>query len=341
MWKEIVKFDEREAASRIQKTGYCRRCQQMVIKYQKCPLKLPAPPVSPSCPMRGDEENARIIKWLDVLKVEDIDFDKDIRGFGHYGMSSKPLVHDDLFNMVMSGKKPKLKNMVNEEIRINHQTIYRYLQDKLGREPTEREIQEYVIRAIMHEATHAGMGFDQLTMDDAAKEYGAFTGQFPDNIFYRLKQYIDHPATTTQIVPAQIANMLGIRGDVGKESLQEIVKFLAWAEVITDNLNIETTIKDKIKNKLAKLEVTARTQKPRETFSEVIDVDNINTWLKRYGEEHKDFFEKLKAGYKFPNNSITFNDSELKMTGAVSTTSAPAMFNKVVRGRKKRRKKDE
>ena len=53
-WKEVVKFDEKEVASRVQKTGYCRKCQQMMIKYQKCDLNLPAPSsgVNPSCPMR-------------------------------------------------------------------------------------------------------------------------------------------------------------------------------------------------------------------------------------------------------------------------------------------------
>tara|TARA_R110000744_G_scaffold373430_1_gene485582 strand:+ start:637 stop:912 length:276 start_codon:yes stop_codon:yes gene_type:complete len=61
-WKEVVKFDERDAASRVQKTGYCRRCQKMVVKYQKCNLSLPSPDmgIKPSCPMRetnkGDEE---------------------------------------------------------------------------------------------------------------------------------------------------------------------------------------------------------------------------------------------------------------------------------------------
>ena len=56
-WRDVVlKFDEREIASRVQKTGYCRRCQQMVTKYQKCPLSLPAPPISPSCPMREQED---------------------------------------------------------------------------------------------------------------------------------------------------------------------------------------------------------------------------------------------------------------------------------------------
>jgi len=61
-WKEVIKFDERDADSRVQKTGYCRRCQKVVTKYQKCPLSLPSPDmgVKPSCPMRetnkGDEE---------------------------------------------------------------------------------------------------------------------------------------------------------------------------------------------------------------------------------------------------------------------------------------------
>ena len=56
MWKEIVKYDEKDVANRIQRTGYCRTCKQMVTKYQRCPLKLPAPPVKPSCPMREMED---------------------------------------------------------------------------------------------------------------------------------------------------------------------------------------------------------------------------------------------------------------------------------------------
>jgi len=279
--------------------------------------------------------------WFDILKVEDIDFDSSIRGFGHYGISGKPINTSEMFRMIMAGKKPKLKEMVDEEIRINHHEIYRYLRRKLDRQPTEREITEFVIRAIMHEATHAGMGFDQLPMDDAAKEYGAFTGQFPDNIFYRLRSYIEHPATKTQVIPPALEMMLGLDGQVGKESLAEITKFLAWAEVITDNINVDTPTKDKIKNKLARLEVTARTQNPADTFSDIINPDDINSWIERYGEENRKFFEKIEAYNKFPNNSASFSDEELKMVGAVTTGSAPAMFNKVVRGRKKRRKKDE
>ena len=57
MWEDVVrKYTEEQVESRVQKTGYCRRCQQMVTKYQKCNLTLPAPPIKPSCPMREMED---------------------------------------------------------------------------------------------------------------------------------------------------------------------------------------------------------------------------------------------------------------------------------------------
>jgi hypothetical protein len=57
-WQEVVKFDRRDVARRVQKTGYCRKCQQMVTKYQKCPRNLPPPSagIKPNCPMRGFED---------------------------------------------------------------------------------------------------------------------------------------------------------------------------------------------------------------------------------------------------------------------------------------------
>ena len=275
--------------------------------------------------------------WFDILKVEDIDFDGDIQGFGHYGMSNKPMDMGKIMQLVMSGKAPELKDVMNEEIRINHKRIYQYLKDKLRREPTEREIQEFVVRAIMHESTHAGMGIDQLPMTDAQKEYGAFTGQFPDNIFYRLKGLIDHPATSVPYLHPMLASLVNLKGSVSSKPIEEIKKFIIFAEVITDNLNVDVRTKDKIKNKLARLEVTARTQgKPFED----LDPSDKTSWYRRYGEEHKDFLEKLYSLNRFENNNAKFTDEELKMVGAVSTTSAPAMFNKVVRGRKKRRDKD-
>lgn len=272
--------------------------------------------------------------WFDILKVEDIDFDGSGEGFGHYAASTKPL-GKETFDMIMSGKYPDLKDLIDEEIRINHHEINRYLKNKLNREPTERELMEFVTRAIMHESTHAGMGLEQAPMDNAAKEYGAFTGQFPDNIFYRLKSYLQHPATKTQIINPSLERALGIKGSVGKESIEEIKRFVAFAEALTDELDVNPKTRDKIRNKLARLEVTARTQQPDKTFSDVIEPNKVSTWVERYGAEHKDFFEKI-----YYHRSPNFSDEELKMAGAVTTTTSPAMFNKVVRGRKKRRGKD-
>tara|TARA_R110002167_G_scaffold2036_1_gene10397 strand:+ start:257 stop:547 length:291 start_codon:yes stop_codon:yes gene_type:complete len=57
-WKEVIKFDEKDAASRVQKTGYCRRCQKMVVKYQKCNLEHLSS-AKTNCPMReANKEDA-------------------------------------------------------------------------------------------------------------------------------------------------------------------------------------------------------------------------------------------------------------------------------------------
>jgi len=39
MWEDVVrKYTQEQAQDRVQKSGYCRRCQQMVVKYEKCRL---------------------------------------------------------------------------------------------------------------------------------------------------------------------------------------------------------------------------------------------------------------------------------------------------------------
>jgi hypothetical protein len=37
MWEDVVRKNTAEQVQdRVQRTGYCRRCQKMVTKYQKC-----------------------------------------------------------------------------------------------------------------------------------------------------------------------------------------------------------------------------------------------------------------------------------------------------------------
>lgn len=58
MWEDVVrKYTQEQVKGRVQKTGYCHRCQKMVTKYQKCNLTLPAPSsgIKPNCPMKEEE----------------------------------------------------------------------------------------------------------------------------------------------------------------------------------------------------------------------------------------------------------------------------------------------
>tara|TARA_R100000734_G_C3291083_1_gene82893 strand:- start:7 stop:855 length:849 start_codon:yes stop_codon:yes gene_type:complete len=280
--------------------------------------------------------------WFDILKVDDIDFDKDLDAFGAYSLENKhshpQQVMMAMMSAAMSGKNPELKDLVDEKIRINHQAIYRHLKKKLGREPKDKEIMEFVIRTIMHEGTHAGMGIEQFTMSPQATEYGAIVGQFPENTYYRLKTFLKHPDSQRQILHPMF-DMMGIETTTRSEPVREVAEMIAFIDALTDNIQ-NARQQDKAKEKLARLEITARTQKKQQKLRQ-ISPSSLEDLVGRYGPMNKRFFEKLLATMRFSNNNVEFDDTELKMAGAVTTASAPAMFNKVVRGRKKRRKKDE
>lgn len=278
--------------------------------------------------------------WFDILKVEDIDFDGELGAFGAYSLqnihSTPDEVERKIFASMVQGKMPKLKELVEEKIRINHKAIYQYLKRKLEREPKEREIMEFVIRTIMHESTHAGMGLEQFTMSPQATEYGAIVGQFPENTYYRLKTFLQHPDTRKELIHPMF-QMIGIQTYTSSQQVEEVKLLLAFVDSLTDNIQNKNQ-QEAAKEKLTRLEITARTHKKGESLRN-IEPTSLKDLLNRYGDKHKSFFEKLMATIR--DDSVKFSDAELKMAGAVSTTSAPAMFNKVVRGRKKRRKKDE
>ena len=295
--------------------------------------------------------------WFDILKVEDIDFDDvcanckgegcrecggtgKLRAFGVYSLEnihSHPLdVRMAIMDAFASGKKPEIKDLTKERIRINHKKIYDYLKQRLEREPTERELREFITRTIMHEATHAGMGLEQFTMSNRATEYGAITGQFPESTYYRLKTFLKHPASQTQILHPMFG-AIGLETAVKGEKVKEIEELLAFVDALTDNLLGK--YKEKVREKLTRMEITARTQKKNQSLKD-INPSSLEDLTDRYGQKYKRFFVKLLLDAAGQNN-VEFDDTELKMAGAVTTASAPAMFNKVVRGRKKRRKKDE
>jgi len=47
-WEDILK-------GLVQYSGDCRRCKEYVEKGNDCPIKLPAHPIQPNCPMKIDD----------------------------------------------------------------------------------------------------------------------------------------------------------------------------------------------------------------------------------------------------------------------------------------------
>ena len=275
--------------------------------------------------------------WFEILKV-DVEFDKDATGFGGYSIRLDEDVDlMEIYRKVKRGDKVGIKDLLEEKITINHTAAYDYLKGRLGREPKDQELMQYITRIIMHEGTHAGMGEEQMAFADHQSEYGAMTGQFPQDTYLRLKNYVQHPATVQGYLPSFLADMMGLE-DKGRhefDTTRKVKDILVFIDSMVDELPKKT--KELAREKLARLEVLARKNKRNKDIREV-DITSISELVSRYGENNRPFI--LKILRSVIGEKVEFNDEELKMAGAVTTTSAPAMFNKVVRGRKKREDED-
>lgn len=178
----------------------------------------------------------------------------------------------------------------------------------------------------MHEGTHAGMGLEQANMSQSQSEYGAFVGQFPQNTYYRIKQFLTHPdAGSKEVLPQQLAEMFNMGTGTYSPTVDRLKNIIAFVEAMTDDL--PESRKEEAKEKLTRLELNTRKSLQTKNIRDVEDMGHFTVLLRRYGSEHRDFIESLYGD----------SDQEEKMAGTVTTTSAPAMFNKVVRGRKKKR----
>ena len=267
------------------------------------------------------------MKWFDIIKVEDIDFDNAIEAFGVYMAESKELEMDDVFNILFSGENLKFKDAVDESIRINPALSYNYLKDKLEREPTDKDISNFIIRIIMHEGTHAGMGEEQLSMAPHQKEYGAYTGQFPESTYLRLKSFLQHPEARTSYFPPSLIELLGVQGMHTPRTTEKVENIITFVDGITRGLS-DDKLTGEIKEKLVRLEITAR-QAGKPEISEV-NFDNIAEMSKRYGDKE---FDALYDMIQEALEKVKGSDLE-KITGAVSTSSAPALFNVRYSGKK-------
>lgn len=283
------------------------------------------------------------MNWFDILKVK-IDFDKDTDAMGQYGEGisvSNREEFNELMNKVMSnmmmGRSTEVKDLIEEEIKINHHRINDFLKEKLGRQPTDKELIQYITRVIMHEGTHAGMKEEQDSMATHQAEYGAYTGQFPESTYIRLKEFLKHPQTKRILFPPELAAMLGIDPRTTMRTpdiIEKVEEVLAYIDGITEDIP-EGKQKENFKERLARLEMSSKTKgEPIPRFWDDMDAKEYYQFsLKRYGNENKDLVDALARA-----NGL--EPSELKAAMAVTTTSAPSMFNNKVIRRKKRRRDD-
>jgi len=281
------------------------------------------------------------MNWFELLKV-DIDFDKEIGAMGQYGEGIGIESREDMDkfleklmrDMIFQSKRPDIKEYLTENIKINHQRINAFLKEKLGRQPTDKELIRYITRVIMHESTHAGMKEEQDGMATHQAEYGAYTGQFPESTYIRLKEFLKHPATKRILFPPEMAAMLGVNPkDVMRtpEIIQKVEELLAYIDGITEDIP-NGKMKEDLREKVARLEMTAKTQgKPDVRYWPHQTIEEYYKFaLERYGQKNKEILDTLaRANGLDPN--------ELKAAMAVTTTSAPSMFNnKAIRRKKKK-----
>lgn len=284
--------------------------------------------------------------WFDLLKVEDIDFDKDIDAMGQYGEGidinnreefnkfMNKLINDTMF----SNKAPDIKDYIEETIRINHHKINEYLKSKLNKQPTDKQLIEFITRVIMHEATHAGMREEQDPMATHQAEYGAYVGQFPESSYIRLKEFVKHPQTKRFLFPPDLAAMLGIDPRTTTRTpdvIEKVQEMIGFVDGVTDEMpNNQKTLD--LKERMTRLELTAR-QKGEPITRELPDFKSNDEFyffmLDRYGNKNKDLVDAIHTanGQEVPTQ---------KAAMAVTTTSAPSMFNNKAIRRKKKKKED-
>lgn len=282
--------------------------------------------------------------WFSLLKV-DIDFDENIQALGQYSEGIKGESESEARSLIgrmllaaQFGREYSIKDLIEQKIRINHKAIFKHLNEKLGRKPTESEVVAYVIRVIMHEGTHAGMGSEQDSMAAHQAEYGAYTGQFPESSYMRLRAYLKHPATRTYLFDPNLGQALGIPINElvrTPDITQKVQEFLGYIDGVTEDI---TRNRDKIKERLTRLELTARQkgEPMAREWPQFSPKEFYNFMLERYGQNNKDLVDTIASA-----NGLNIEDAQ-KMSGAVTTTSAPSMFNnKAINRRRKKKRKDE
>ena len=279
------------------------------------------------------------MNWFNILKdsskepnvegdvTEDIDFDNTINAMGQYSQESKNIGGEEILEMMFTLRgKIKMSDLINEKIRVNPKAVKNTLEERLDRRPTDKELLQYIVRVIMHEATHAGMGFEQSAMTTAQAEYGAFTGQFPESTYLRIKAYLKHPASNVEIIPPFLVELLDIKDMFSFRSAEKFKDIIATIDGITGPLP-NGHRKEEIKEQFTRFEIVAINQNKPEIGEDLITTTNnygvlMEAVEERWGSEAVPLLDEIYDALKTRLNT----GDEEKMAGAVSVSNSPSMF---------------
>lgn len=277
------------------------------------------------------------MNWFEILKVniDFVDSKSSLRdraevadSFGVYGrgLDINPMT---ILGSLESNDKIRIKDFIAERILINHKLIYSYLKEKLGKEPTEKQLRDYITRIIMHESTHAGMGLEQDTMSDYASEYGAFVGQFPESTYLRLKAFLQHPSSK---------NLDQMAISFTKRVLEEIIGSVPPDRLFERMTNNKRDYIERLLKYTENLTKYISNKGKREDIMEKIIRKEISDPREYRNIDAKVSFESARERYGQEVANALFEEKE-KMAGAVTTSSSPSLFN-VSYSNKRRRKED-
>ena len=162
--------------------------------------------------------------WFDILKLT-VDFTSEDNpdAFGAY-----------------------LGNLGRDEAKVHHKNIYTRLKEILNREPTEEELVEEIQQTITHETAHGAhdkvdphyrhVGRRIDSDEKWAKEWLAYTLQYPDNLYERNE------------------SMLSYTG-LNKDKKRMLERFQNWIDEITKDTEYDNV---QGKNKLIKIHLDGK-----------------------------------------------------------------------------------
>lgn len=171
-----------------------------------------------------------------------------------------------------------------DKILTNPTAIYAHLKKKLKREPTDKEVMEFIKRTFMHEGGHAAHFKTQPSdfgrnRDRQRLEGVAFRLQFPESLYLAIVNLLKHPASFER-EPYKGASWLGKY--LEKANTKELQSLIQWVNNLAPDLEK--------REKILRLEIR---QKKADNYKRKLLPNRLDQAIARYGRKHKKFLESL------------------------------------------------